>query len=140
MRPGALLGKVILAGALAFTQFLLITAAGCGDSRHAHEARPSVYTQMIRGEILEVSREPSVKNRKGDLGTVLIEGTRSSLIEEALLTVTDKTRVVDRRGSNEITVGFEAVSEKQTVEARFTVLSRAPEPWRAEVDELAICP
>jgi len=116
---------------------LLIVSVGCGNtttipSDHTHDE----HETYIRGEVIEVTREV----QDGDLGTVLIEGTRSSPVDEALLTVTKNSRIIDRRSGKDQAASLDTVNERQTVEADFKVVSSSPQTWRAEVEELVICP
>ena len=116
---------------------LLMVSVGCGNAK----TTPADHTQdkhetHIRGEVIEVTRDA----KDGDLGTVSIEGARSSPVDEALLTVTKNSRIIDRRSGKDQPASLDAVSERQTVESDFKVVSSAPQPWRAEVEELVICP
>jgi len=116
---------------------LLIVSVGCGNATttpadHTHNK----HETHIRGEVIEVNRNAE----DGDLGKVLIEGARSSPVDEALLTVTKNSRIIDRRSGKDQAASLDAVNERQTVEANFKVVSSSPQPWRAEVVELVICP
>jgi hypothetical protein len=120
---------------------ILITITGCGHTAAPREATPNTLSQsFIRGEVVEVDRDAPAESQPGDLGVVLVEGARSSPVEEAQLTVTGNSRIIDRRGGGDRAATLDSVSESQTVEAHFEVVSSSPEPWRAEVVDLVICP
>lgn len=130
---------------LVFISLAALTLAaaltGCGS----HPPLPSGHASHetgsnIRGEVIEVTRSEAQTGREGDLGTVLVEGARSSPVDEALLTVTKYSKIIDRRSGTDQTANLDAVNERQTVEADFKVVSSSPQPWRAEVEELVICP
>lgn len=125
---------------LALTAILVISA-GCGDSNAPSSDHTQAESQSyIRGEVIEVTRGAVEGHRDGDLGTVLIEGARSSPVDEALLTVTQSSEIIDRRSGSDHVTNLDSVSERQTVESHFRVVSSSPRPWRAEVEELVICP
>jgi len=92
------------------------------------------------GEVIEVTRGTVEGQHDGDLGTVLVEGARSSPVDEALLTVTQSSKIIDRRSGSDHVTNLDSVSERQTVESHFKVVSSSPKPWRAEVEELVILP
>jgi len=120
--------------------FLFATTQGCGGSGAVKNSAPyrHVSTESIRGEVIEVLPASSEEKVTGIVGSVLIEGSRSQVVEEALVTVTGSTRIVDRRGENDIRVGIDAIATRQTVEASFRVLQNAPHPHEAL--EIVICP
>lgn len=101
---------------------------------------PDRSRSFIRGEVIEVIKGAVGSNHEGDLGTVLVEGARSSPVDEALLTVTRSSKIIDRRSGSDHVTNLDSVSERQTVESHFKVVSSSPQPWRAEVEELVICP
>jgi hypothetical protein len=121
------------------TVFMLF--AGCGNAT-THTSIPTHEEDqtLIRGEVIVVSRGAVEGGNQGDLGTVLVEGARSSPVDEALLTVTKSSRIIDRRSGSDHPATLDSVSERQTVEADFEVISSSPQPWRAKVEELVICP
>ncbi len=116
-------------------------AAGCGNPVGRPEGgTPESDRAYIRGEVIEVTRGAPGFASNGNLGTILVEGARSSPVDEALLTVTPESRITDRRSGRDRLAGLDAVEERQTVEARFTVVSSSPHPWRAEINDLLILP
>jgi hypothetical protein len=129
-------GVFILAGLALLAMFM-----GCGNPRvPSSDHAPAESRTFIRGEVIEVTRGAVGGHRDGDLGRVLVEGARSSPVDEALLTVTQRSRIIDRRSGSDHITNLDSVSERQTVESHFKVVSSAPQPWRAEVEELVICP
>lgn len=132
--PAGITGILIIA-------IITVLAAGCGGS-HPPSSNSSVETgcKSIRGEIIEVHEGKYEGGRGNDLGTVLVEGARSSAVEEALLTVTPDSKIIDRRNGSDRKSNFNAISERQTVETDFNIVSSAPDPWRAEVKKMVICP
>jgi uncharacterized lipoprotein YajG len=119
----------------------ILVFAGCGNSTTITSvSAPEESQSLIRGEVIEVTGVEAQTGREGDLGTVLVEGARSSPVDEALLTVTKYSKIIDRRSGTDKTTNLDAVNERQTVEADFKVVSSSPQPWRAEVEELVICP
>jgi hypothetical protein len=119
----------------------ILVFAGCGNSTTITSvSAPEESQSLIRGEVIEVTGVEAQTGREGDLGTVLVEGARSSPVDEALLTVTKASKIIDRRSGTDKTTNLDAVNERQTVEADFKVVSSSPQPWRAEVEELVICP
>jgi hypothetical protein len=120
---------------------IFVISPGCGHSAAPPEVTSDTMSQsFIRGEVVEVAHGALEESHRGDLGAVLVEGARSSPVDEALLTVTGSSRITDRRGGSGRAAGLDSVSEKQTVEAHFKVVSSSPQPWRAEVVDLVICP
>jgi hypothetical protein len=120
---------------------ILPISAGCGGSNTTSAGHIDADKQSsIRGEVIEVKRGAVACNLDRDLGTVLVEGARSSPVVEALLTVTKSARIIDRRSGGDHATDLDSVRERQTVEAQFRVVSSEPQPWRAEVEELVICP
>jgi hypothetical protein len=119
----------------------ILVFAGCGNSTTITSvSAPEESQSLIRGEVIEVTGVEAQTGREGDLGTVLVEGARSSPVDEALLTVTKASKIIDRRSGTDKTTNLDAVNERQTAEADFKVVSSSPQPWRAEVEELVICP
>jgi NTP pyrophosphatase (non-canonical NTP hydrolase) len=102
-----------------------------GSSAEKEEKRGQPY---IMGEVVEVANATPTEKKKGVMGTIDIEGSRSQEIGEALITVTNKTKIIDERGGNPSPT-FEAIKE-----AWFDVLSSAPNPWYATASKLVICP
>jgi len=120
---------------------IVVISAGCGNSNApSSDHNPSERQSSIRGEVIEVTRGCVEGHPDGDLGTVLVEGARSSPVDEALLTVTQSSKIIDRRSGSEYITNLDSVSVRQTVEAHFRVVSSSPQPWRAEVEQLVICP
>jgi hypothetical protein len=120
---------------------VVVISAGCGNSNAPSPDRnPSENQSYIRGEVIEVTRDTVEGHRDGDLGTVLVEGARSSPVDEALLTVIRSSKIIDRRSGSEHVANLDSVGERQTVESYFRVVSSSPQPWRAEVEKLVICP
>lgn len=100
------------------------TVAGCGKPGvPSSDHTPSENQSYIRGEVIEVTRGAVGGQCDGDLGTVLVEGTRSSPVEEALLTVTQSSKIIDRRSGSDQIANLDSVSERQTVESHFKVIS-----------------
>jgi hypothetical protein len=93
----------------------------------------------IMGEAVGVTNATPSEKKKGAMGTVDIEGSRSQEIGEALVTVTNKTKIIDERGGN-TSPNFDTIKEMQTVEVWFDVLSSAPNPWYATASKVVICP
>ena len=97
--------------------------------------------QYIIGEVTDVVPARGSARRSGDIGTVLLEGSRSSPTDEALMTITNKTRIVDRKGTRGAkVVDFASIKETRTAEAYFQVLSSSPKPWRAVASEIFLDP
>ncbi len=126
-----------------FLLCLIIVAfvvTGCSKSTssgaHGKENNGQPY---IMGEVVEVTNATASQKKKGVMGMVDIEGSRSQEIGEALITVTDKTKITDERGGN-ASPTFDTIKERQTVEAWFDVLSSAPKPWYATASKVVICP
>jgi len=120
---------------------ILTTAVGCGKPGvPSSDHNPSENQSYIMGEVIEVTRGTVEGQHDGDLGTVLVEGARSSPVDEALLTVTQSSKIIDRRSGSDHVTNLDSVSERQTVESHFKVVSSSPKPWRAEVEELVILP
>ena len=113
---------------------------GC-SSKEGAETKAAASREYIFGEVTDVRAGKTSGGKNGDLGTVLVEGSRSSPTDEALLTVTRKTRIVDRReGAGHQTVDFTSIKEGRTAEAYFQVLSSSPKPWRAVASEIYLDP
>jgi hypothetical protein len=68
-----------------------------GSSAEKEEKRGQPY---IMGEVVEVANATPTEKKKGVMGTIDIEGSRSQEIGEALITVTNKTKIIDERGGN----------------------------------------
>jgi hypothetical protein len=117
---------------------LLVT--GCSNSTGSGaKGRENGEQSYIMGEVVEVTNATPSEKEKGVMGTVDVEGSRIQEIGEALITITNKTEIIDQCGGN-TSPTFDAIKARQTVEAWFDVLSSAPKPWFAKASKVVICP
>jgi hypothetical protein len=114
---------------------IVVLVCGCstaGTSSSSEKKAGPEYS--IRGELVEVE-----KNGTGDaIGLVVIEGARSSEVDEATLYVTNGTRIVDQRSGHDEPAGFGTLVVHQTVEAEFVYTGKTQSVGRAL--SIAVCP
>jgi hypothetical protein len=136
-------GKVHSSHRYFFLLCLIIVAfmvTGCSTStRSGAQGKKNIGQSYIMGEVVEVTSGRSSEEKKGVIGTVYVEGSRSQEFGEALITITNETKIIDRRGGN-TSPTFDTIKERQTVEAWFDVLSSTPNPWYAAASKVVICP
>ena len=119
---------------------VVLVASGCGTAgRNPGTAGiPASSQYRIRGELVEIQKMGYSNGVEGIIGGVLIEGARSSPVEEATLNITAGTRIDDRRSGQGEPTGFDALKVHQTVEADFVYVGKNQPVGTAT--SITICP
>ena len=98
---------------------ILVAFLATGCSKATSSGTPPVKNgeqSYIMGEVIETSKASSAETAKGTLGTIDVEGSRSQEIPEALVTVTNNTKIIDEHGGKGPSATFDTLKERQTVE------------------------
>jgi len=90
------------------------------------------------GEVLQKVSATKAEAAAGTLGTIDIEGAKSQEVDEALVSVTRNTTIVDEHDPDRSAAGFDAIKERQTVQVSFDLLSE--NPWKAVATKVVILP
>jgi len=114
---------------------LISLLLGCGPSG----ATPSTGAD-IRGTITDILQADAQSREEGIIGSVLIEGVieEDTEFDKASVTITDKTRVLEQKGEDRLSVTFESLKIGQRVEARFTGPVMESYPVQATASEIVI--
>jgi hypothetical protein len=114
---------------------LISLLLGCGPSGTTPGAGAD-----IRGSITDIQQADAQSREEGIIGSVLIEGVieEDTEFDKASVTITDKTRVLEQKGEDRLSVTFESLKIGQRVEARFTGPVMESYPVQATASEIVI--
>ena len=114
---------------------LISLLLGCGPSGIIPGAGAD-----IRGSITDIQQADAQSREEGIIGSVLIEGVieEDTEFDKASVTITDKTRVLEQKGEDRLSVTFESLKIGQRVEARFTGPVMESYPVQATASEIVI--
>ena len=110
------------------------------DSAQDSEEPTAAVKIDIRGNITDISEVSAENRERGILGTIRIEGAleEDTNVDQAVVEITEKTRILERDGDEVYSVRFESFEMGQRVQALFTGPVRESYPVQAVAMEIVI--